>query len=128
MRRRAAAGSRSAITLDRTVHVNDIVRTHRPQSRNPNLSLRYCPRSLDKWELIRTMRDAYQGMAEAIEHLPDRPLLEPAMDNWTGKDLLAHMAWWHDHTVLVIDGLRAVRQPYDATDPASTTHAIHERT
>ncbi len=68
---------------------------------------RYHPRSLDKPELIRTMRDAHQGMAEAIEHLPDKRLLEPAMDDWTGKDLLAHMAWWHDHSVLVIEGLRA---------------------
>ena len=74
------------------------------------------------------MRDAHQGMAGAIEHLPDQRLLEPAMDNWTGKDLLAHMAWWHDHTVLVIEGLRAGRQPYDGTDPANTTDAINERT
>ena len=62
------------------------------------------------------MRDAHQGMAEAIEHLPDKRLLEPAMDDWTGKDLLAHMAWWHDHSVLVIEGLRAA--------PAGTTGRI----
>ena len=74
------------------------------------------------------MRDAHRAVAEAIEHIPDERLLEPAMDNWTGKDLLAHMAWWHDHSVLVIEGLRADRQPYDGTDPANTTDAINERT
>jgi len=52
---------------------------------------------------MRTMREAYQRLADVIEHLPDERLLEPAMDNWTGKDLLAHIAWWHDHSVLVID-------------------------
>jgi hypothetical protein len=83
---------------------------------------------LDKPELIRTMRDAHQGIAEAIKHLPDDRLLEPAMDNWTGKDLLAHMAWWHDHSVLVIQSLRAGRQPYDGSEPANTTDAINERT
>jgi hypothetical protein len=83
---------------------------------------------LDKPELIRTMRDAHQGMAEAIEHLPDERLLEPAMDNWTGKDLLAHIAWWHDHSVGVIEALRSGRQPYDESDPANTTDAINERT
>jgi hypothetical protein len=88
----------------------------------------YYPRSLDKPELIRTMRDAHQGVADAIEHLPDERLLEPAMDDWTGKDLLAHMAWWHDHSVLVIEGLRTGRQPYDATDTENTTDAINERT
>ncbi|MHB8489483.1 MAG: ClbS/DfsB family four-helix bundle protein [Candidatus Dormibacteria bacterium] len=83
---------------------------------------------MDKTELIRTMLDAHRGMAEAIEHLPDERLLAPAMDNWTGKDLLAHMAWWHDHSVLVIEGLRAGGQPYDDKDPANSTDAINERT
>ncbi|HKA11015.1 MAG TPA: ClbS/DfsB family four-helix bundle protein [Candidatus Dormibacteraeota bacterium] len=83
---------------------------------------------MDKPELIRTMRDAHQRLAEAIEQLPDERLLEPAMDNWTGKDLLAHVAWWHDHSVVVIEGLRAGRQPYDQTDPENATDAINERT
>ena len=74
------------------------------------------------------MRDAHQRLAEAIEHVPDEGLLEPAMDDWTGKDLLAHIAWWHDHSVVVIGGLRAGRQPYDETDPANATDAINERT
>jgi hypothetical protein len=83
---------------------------------------------LDKPELIGTMRDAHDCIAEAIAHLPDGRLLEPAMEKWTGKDLLAHMAWWHDHSVLVIEGLRAGREPYDGTDPANTTDAINKRT
>jgi hypothetical protein len=41
--------------------------------------------------------------------------------------VLAHLAWWHDHSVLVIEGLRAGRQPYDGTDPANTTDAFNER-
>ncbi|GAC1476039.1 MAG: hypothetical protein PVSMB3_17120 [Candidatus Dormibacteraceae bacterium] len=83
---------------------------------------------MDKPELMRTMREAHQRVADAIEHLPDERLLEPAMERWTGKDLLAHMAWWHDHSVLVIKGLRAGRQPYDGMDPENTTDAINERT
>jgi hypothetical protein len=83
---------------------------------------------LDKPELIRTMRDAHQRVADAIQRVPDQRLLDSGLDNWTGKDLLAHMAWWHDHSALVIEGLRAGRQPYDASDPANTTDAINERT
>ena len=86
------------------------------------------PRSVDKPELIRTIQEAHQRVAGAIEHVPDERLLEPAMDDWTGKDLLAHMAWWHDHSVRVIEGLRADRQPYDTTDPANSTDALNERT
>ena len=83
---------------------------------------------MNKPELIRTIRDAQQRVVGAIEHVPDERLLEPAMDDWTGKDLLAHMACWHDHSALVIEGLRAGRQPYDGTDPANTTDAFNQRT
>jgi hypothetical protein len=83
---------------------------------------------VDKTELMRTIREAHERVAGTIDHVPDELLLKPAMDNWTGKDLLAHMAWWHDHSVLVIEGLLAGRPPYDETDPANTTHAINERT
>ena len=83
---------------------------------------------MDKLELIRTIREAHQRVAGAIQHVSDERLLEPGMDNWTGKDLLAHMAWWHDHSVLVIEGLRAGSQPYDATDPANSTDAVNKRT
>jgi len=90
--------------------------------------LRYDPRSVDKSELIRTIREAHQRMAGAVEDLPDERLLEPAMDYWTGKDLVAHMAWWHDHSALVIECLRAGRRPYDETDAANATDAVNERT
>ena len=46
--------------------------------------------------------------------VPDERLLEPAMDDWTGKDLLVHMAWWHDHSVRVIEGLE---RPPSRTTP-----------
>ena len=94
----------------------------------PDAPRSYDPRSVDKSELIRTIREAHRRVAGAIEHLPDDRLLEPVMDNWTGKDLVAHMASWHDHSVLVIACLRAGRQPYDGTDPANTTDAVNERT
>lgn len=86
------------------------------------------PRSVDKAELIRTMREAHQRVSSAIEHVRDDRLLEPVMDDWTGKDLLAHVAWWHDHSALVIEDLRAGRQPPDASDPANSTDAVNERT
>jgi hypothetical protein len=94
----------------------------------PTTPSRYNLVSMDKSELVRTMREAYQRMAGAIEHLPDERLLKPAMDKWTGKDLIAHMSSWHDHSVLVIESLRAGREPYDQADPANTTDAVNERT
>lgn len=83
---------------------------------------------MDKQELIKTMRDAHQHMAEAIERIPDARLLEPAMHEWTGKDVIAHMAWWHDHSAFVIESLRAGRDPYDQSDPQNSTDTRNERT
>lgn len=83
---------------------------------------------MEKSELIRSIREAHQRMATAIERLPDDRLLEPAMDAWTGKDLVAHMAWWHDHSARAIEELRAGRQPYDRTDPANAMDALNDRT
>ena len=73
------------------------------------------------------MREAHGRVAAAIALVPDERLLEPAMEDWTGKDVLAHMAWWHDHSVGVIEGLRAGREPYDTTDPSNSTDALNER-
>jgi hypothetical protein len=82
---------------------------------------------VDKAELIRTIREAHQRVTDAIEHTPDERLLQPVTDDWTGKDLLAHMAWWHDHSARVIESLRAGREPYDQADPANSTDALNER-
>ena len=90
-------------------------------------ALRSYSRCVNKRELMNAMREGHQRMVEVIEQIPDERLLEPAMDDWTGKDLLAHMAWWHDHSARVIDGLRAGRPPYDPNDPAYRTDALNER-
>ena len=82
---------------------------------------------MDKEELLRSITTAHRELAQLVERISDDQLLDTAMDDWTGKDVLAHLAWWHDHSVLVIEGLRAGRQPYDETDPANSTDAFNER-
>ena len=82
---------------------------------------------MDKDELLDTITTAQRQMADLARQISDDRLMETAMDDWTGKDLLAHLACWHDHSVLVIEGLRAGRHPYDGTDPANSTDAFNER-
>jgi hypothetical protein len=82
---------------------------------------------VDKDELLHTITTAQRELAELVSRISDDRLSDPAMDGWTGKDLLAHLASWHDHSVLVIEGLRGGRQPYDSTDPANATDAWNER-
>lgn len=82
---------------------------------------------MDKRELLQAMREGHQRVAVAIKNVPDRRLVEPGPDGWSGKDLLTHIAWWHDHSARVTDALRAGRQPYDRDDAANSTDAINER-
>lgn len=83
---------------------------------------------MDKSELLRTMREAHERLARTIELIPDERLLGPATDDWTGKDVVAHIAWWHDHSALVIESLRAGREPYARNDPAMSLDVLNERT
>jgi hypothetical protein len=82
---------------------------------------------VDREELLRTITTAHRELAHLVERISDDRLSDSAMGDWKGKDELAHLAWWHDHSVLVIEGLRAGRQPYDGTDPANTTDSFNER-
>jgi hypothetical protein len=82
---------------------------------------------VDREELLRTITTAHRELAQLVERISDDGLRDPAMGDWKGKDVLAHLAWWHDHSVLVIEGLRAGRQPYDEADPANTTDGFNER-
>ncbi len=82
---------------------------------------------MDREELLRTITTAHGKMKQLLDRISDERLQDPAMGEWTGKDVLAHLAWWHDHSLLVIESLRAARQPYDAADPANSTDSLNER-
>jgi hypothetical protein len=82
---------------------------------------------MERSELMRTVLDGQQRMAALIAQVPDARLLEPATDAWTGKDVVAHLAWWHEHSAQVVESLRAGQQPHDRADPAYTTDALNDR-
>ncbi|MBU6424442.1 MAG: ClbS/DfsB family four-helix bundle protein [Chloroflexota bacterium] len=82
---------------------------------------------MNKDELVRTITSGHRDLAELVDRISDDALRGRVTDDWTGKDVLAHIAWWHGHSVLVVEGLRAGQRPYDATDPANITDAVNER-
>ncbi len=81
---------------------------------------------MEKDELLRVMTTTHRDVALLVERIDDDRLLDPAMDDWTGKDVLAHLAWWQDHSAQVIVALCAGRVPDDQTDPSRTTDEINE--
>jgi hypothetical protein len=80
---------------------------------------------VDKGELLETITSAHDELAEIVERISNDRLLDPALDDWTGKDVLAHLAWWQDRSARLTEDFHARRQP-DKTHPGSTTDEINE--
>jgi hypothetical protein len=74
---------------------------------------------MDRDTLLAEIRDTHEELEVALDGLTDDALLEPAVgiDGWTRKDVLAHLAWWTDHSARVIEALLAGRDPYDRSGP-----------
>lgn len=83
-------------------------------------------KTVDKDELLRTITTAHDELAVLVGRIGDDRLRDQAMDDWTGKDVLAHLAWWQDHSARLVEDLIANRQPDNKTHPGSTTDEINE--
>jgi hypothetical protein len=81
---------------------------------------------VEKGELLRTITAAHNDFAGLIQRISDDRLLEPAMDEWTAKDVLAHLAWWQDHSAQLTADFSSKRQPEEETHPSTTTDEINE--
>ncbi len=69
---------------------------------------------MDKTELLQAMRDGHASIAASVAALSDDALLAeaPGMPDWTRKDVLAHIEWWHRHSTAVLAGLRTGVDPH----------------
>jgi hypothetical protein len=81
---------------------------------------------VDKSELLRTITNAHEELAKLVEHISDNRLRDIAMDDWTGKDVVAHLAWWQDHSARVLEDICASREPDPTTHPGSTTDDVND--
>jgi hypothetical protein len=86
----------------------------------------YAP-SVDREEFLGAIAMAHRELAQLVGRISDDGLRHPAMGDWTGKDMVAHLAWWHDHSVLVIEELREGGRTDDGKDPANSVDGINER-
>lgn len=84
---------------------------------------------MDKLTLLRAMRETHAQLEAAVAALDDAALLAPApgMDGWTRKDVLAHVEWWNEHSVRVVEGVRTGLDPYQASGEAWDIDAHNAR-
>jgi hypothetical protein len=73
---------------------------------------------MDRDTLLDRIRTGHAEIEAAVAALDDEALLAPApgMPGWTRKDVVAHLAWWHDHSSHVIEGARTGVDPYPGGD------------
>jgi len=73
---------------------------------------------MDKTTLLAAIHAGHDPIATAAAALTDATLLGPApgMPGWTRKDILAHIEWWHRHSVDVLAGVRSGVDPYPGGD------------
>ena len=74
---------------------------------------------MDKTELLREMRDAYEPIAAAVAAIPADEFLAvpPGMNAWTRKDVVAHLEVWHRDGAALLRALRTGIDP----DPGGAT-------
>lgn len=84
---------------------------------------------MDKNELLRKMRDGYPVIDGAALTMSEEALHAepPGMPGWTRKDVLAHIAWWHRHSTLVLKGIRSGVDPYPDNGEAFDLDALNAR-
>ena len=62
---------------------------------------------MTKIELLDTIRAARDRLESALGQLNDEQMLRPGLnDNWSGKDLLAHIGWWELRAVHLFESLK----------------------
>lgn len=57
---------------------------------------------MNKEEIIQTLEESRENFLDAIEDLSDDEMEEPVFDQWTAKDILAHITMWEAELVKLL--------------------------
>ncbi len=70
---------------------------------------------MDKQTLLAEIHATHGALTAVAGALTEDAWVEslPDMNDWTRKDVLAHVGWWSDHSARVVNALRAGEVPYE---------------
>ncbi|MFL5756395.1 MAG: ClbS/DfsB family four-helix bundle protein [Chloroflexota bacterium] len=71
-----------------------------------------------KGALIAFVATAHDDLREIVDALTEAEMAEAVMDDWTRKDVVAHIGWWEGHSADLIEALRAGREPHERVSGA----------
>lgn len=79
---------------------------------------------MNKEEIITALEESREVLLDLIEDLPDEDMLAPAFDNWSVKDILAHLTMWEAELVKLLFQAQQGRKP---TTVHFTGESVDER-
>ena len=66
---------------------------------------------MDKQAVIADVQAAYSEFRSAIEGLTDEQLTKPFMEDWSVREVLGHVAGWHDQMALGLERMAQGQRP-----------------
>ena len=67
---------------------------------------------MKKQQLLNKLEQAWESFKDSYAGLPDEQMLEPGvMEDWSVKDLLAHVSWWEEEALKHLPHILQGRQP-----------------
>lgn len=74
--------------------------------------------------MIANLENAIEGFQTLIEDLPEELFLK-LIDDWTPRDVVAHLAWWNRHMIAASQSLQAGNVPSYYADAANDYRTIN---
>jgi len=83
---------------------------------------------VDKTALLNTLGTARDQLESALAQLNDAQMLRPGLnDNWSGKDLLAHLGWWEWRAVHLFESLKRTGTVADPVGTPTELDALNAK-
>lgn len=83
---------------------------------------------MNRTELIDKVRSGRDQLTALLAQLNDEQMLRPGLnDNWSGKDLLAHIAFWEWRAVHLFDNLARTGTVVDAVGVPTELNALNAK-
>lgn len=79
---------------------------------------------MNKNKIINTLEQSREDFLDLVEGIPDQDMLEPVFDNWSVKDILAHLTMWEAELIKLLFQAQQGRKP---TTVHFTEESVDER-
>jgi uncharacterized protein (TIGR03083 family) len=81
----------------------------------------------DKEAVLQDYRAAYSEFRSAVEGLTEEQMEKPFLDNWSVREIVGHLAGWHDQMTLGLERMARGERPTPEGVDWSNIQAFNDR-